>query len=45
MSQDGVAKKAWNLLDDGLLWKEVIEGTAKSFRIWLGRSLVNCKKP
>ena len=32
MSQNGSAKKTWNLLDDGLLWKEVVEGTAKEFR-------------
>lgn len=32
MSQNGSAKKTWNLLDDGLLWREVVEGTAKEFR-------------
>jgi len=32
MSQNGSAKKTWNLLEDGLLWKEVIEGTDKEFR-------------
>jgi hypothetical protein len=32
MSQNGSGSKTWNLLEDGLLWKEVVEGTDKEFR-------------
>jgi hypothetical protein len=29
MSQNGSAKKSWNLLDDGVLWRAVIDGWSK----------------
>jgi len=32
MSQNGSAKKTWNLLEDGLLWKQVVDGSVKEFR-------------